>query len=209
MTSQHSKIKPGNFLTWITIGTIILCICGCAPKTRVVLLPDQNGHVGQVSVASKAGEQILSAAYETTEVASSSRPPSKPRVMDKSVVKATFKEALESQPGPPIHFLLYFISGTNKLTKTSLELVPQVISTINNRRSSYISVVGHTDRLGSESYNQQLSLKRAGAVKKLLVLNGVDPKIIEITSHGENNPLVETPDGKAEPRNRRVEITVR
>jgi outer membrane protein OmpA-like peptidoglycan-associated protein len=46
-------------------------------------------------------------------------------------------------------------------------------------------------------------------VAEFLVSRGVDPIILEITSHGEGNPLIKTPDGTAEPKNRRVEIVVR
>jgi outer membrane protein OmpA-like peptidoglycan-associated protein len=52
-------------------------------------------------------------------------------------------------------------------------------------------------------------LKRARAVASILLGEGVDPSVLDITSHGENNPLVPTGDQVPEPRNRRVEITVR
>jgi outer membrane protein OmpA-like peptidoglycan-associated protein len=54
-----------------------------------------------------------------------------------------------------------------------------------------------------------LGLERVESVKALLVSKGVDPSGIEVASHGEDNPLVETEDEVAEPRNRRIEITVR
>jgi outer membrane protein OmpA-like peptidoglycan-associated protein len=57
--------------------------------------------------------------------------------------------------------------------------------------------------------NLQLSLARARAVAALLAAAGVDPASLEITSHGEANLLVPTGDNVPEPRNRRVEVTVR
>jgi outer membrane protein OmpA-like peptidoglycan-associated protein len=42
-----------------------------------------------------------------------------------------------------------------------------------------------------------------------MVARGVDGKIIEVANHGKGNPLIPTPDGVAEPRNRRVEINIR
>jgi outer membrane protein OmpA-like peptidoglycan-associated protein len=72
-----------------------------------------------------------------------------------------------------------------------------------------ISVVGHTDTLGDKDYNAHLSMKRAKAVAAILTRNGVDASILDIASHGKNNPLVPTGDQVSEPRNRRVEITVR
>ena len=72
-----------------------------------------------------------------------------------------------------------------------------------------VSVVGHTDTVGEKGYNYALSLKRAKAVASILLGKGVDPSTLDITSHGKDNPLVPTGDQVHEPRNRRVEITVR
>jgi outer membrane protein OmpA-like peptidoglycan-associated protein len=63
--------------------------------------------------------------------------------------------------------------------------------------------------VGDKSYNYRLSLMRAKTVAALLVAKGLDPSILEITSHGKDNPLVPTGDQVFEPRNRRVEVTVR
>ena len=72
-----------------------------------------------------------------------------------------------------------------------------------------VVVVGHTDRMGTPQANVALGLKRATAVRNLLVSAGLTASTIEATSHGEADPLIETPDETAEPRNRRVEIAVR
>jgi outer membrane protein OmpA-like peptidoglycan-associated protein len=69
--------------------------------------------------------------------------------------------------------------------------------------------VGHTDTEGTRKMNQQLGMERAMEIKKLLVAQGIDPRIIEVTSHGEGNPLIKTPDDVPEPRNRRVEVILR
>jgi outer membrane protein OmpA-like peptidoglycan-associated protein len=70
-------------------------------------------------------------------------------------------------------------------------------------------VVGHTDTVGSEADNAALAMQRAETVRDLLVKDGLDPKMIEVDSHGEKNLLIPTPDNTDEPRNRRVEVTVR
>ena len=90
-----------------------------------------------------------------------------------------------------------------------MKLIPKVFDAIKYRKTTDISVVGHADRAGSVVYNRQLSLQRAQRVANLLIAEGVNAKIIHVTSHGEENPLIPTADGVHEPRNRRVEITVR
>ena len=209
MVNRPCKLTFRGVSLWFLLGLFVLVFCGCAPKTRIVLLPDPDGRLGQVSVSTQAGERILASAYEATEVTRNDKLPSKSVIMDEARVKDAFKDALESRPALPAHFLLYFNSGTNDLTEDSLGLIPEVIQTVEKRRSTSIGVVGHTDRVGAAAYNQKLSLVRAEAIAALLVSKGVNPDIIEITSHGEENPVVKTADGVAEPKNRRVEITVR
>jgi outer membrane protein OmpA-like peptidoglycan-associated protein len=70
-------------------------------------------------------------------------------------------------------------------------------------------VIGHTDTVGDSRDNEQLSLARAKSIASLLKEAKLDADKIVVESHGEKNLLVPTPDNTDEPRNRRVEITVR
>ena len=63
--------------------------------------------------------------------------------------------------------------------------------------------------MGDPRANLALGLKRAISVRDILVEAGLAPSTIEVTSHGEADLLVKTPNNTPEPRNRRVEITVR
>ncbi len=69
-----------------------------------------------------------------------------------------------------------------------------------------ITVVGHSDRTGSEGYNLALSLRRADVVERALVGAGVSQDRVGVTAAGENKVRIATADGIAEPRNRRVEL---
>ena len=73
---------------------------------------------------------------------------------------------------------------------------------------SSVSVVGHTDTVGSVAYNQGLSEARAATVSGAMVSNGVNPAIITAAGRSENDLAVATADGVREPRNRRVEISL-
>lgn len=74
-----------------------------------------------------------------------------------------------------------------------------------------VAITGYTDRLGTESYNQALSERRADAVKNYLVEKGVAPSRLNAAGRGEANPVVRCDEGRAdlikclEP-NRRVEV---
>ena len=124
-------------------------------------------------------------------------------------VNAQVGPALNALPPPPVQFILYFKHDAADLTDESRERMRKVVRIIRERSPVDVSVVGHTDTLGDKDYNYRLSFKRAQAVAALLASEGVNPSIIDIASHGKDNPLVPTGDQVPEPRNRRVEITVR
>lgn len=74
---------------------------------------------------------------------------------------------------------------------------------------SGLVVTGHTDRSGSDGYNDALSMRRAQAVSAMLASNGVPSEQLTVTGRGESEPKVPTPDGERTPQNRRVEIMVK
>jgi OOP family OmpA-OmpF porin len=71
-----------------------------------------------------------------------------------------------------------------------------------------VIAIGHTDSIGSDAYNQKLSVRRAESVKAYLVSKGVEPNRIYTEGKGEKQPVAsnKTRDGRA--KNRRVEIEV-
>jgi OOP family OmpA-OmpF porin len=71
-------------------------------------------------------------------------------------------------------------------------------------RSDRFLVAGHTDAKGNPQYNKQLSLRRAQAVKRFLVANGLDASRLDTVGYGSEQLL--TSDRPDDPQNRRVEI---
>lgn len=196
----------------ITLSLLFVCflfVAGCAKKTMVVLLPDDEGKVGRVSVETDVGSVDMTQAKQATIVAGRNSAPSKPQKLSDEKITQNFAAALASMPSQPQHFILYFKQGSIELTAESVKKVANIIEAIDLRDSREIDVVGHTDTAGNKQYNLVLSRKRAAAVTDLLLSNGVQKDHIESTSHGEENPLVKTADNVHEPRNRRVEVVVR
>lgn len=76
-------------------------------------------------------------------------------------------------------------------------------------RWTAFDVIGHTDRAGSNAYNQALSERRASAVAALMASMGIPQSAISTGAQGEESPRVPTEDGVRNPQNRRVEIGVR
>ncbi len=193
----------------LMVLSVVLSVTGCAPKNSFVLLKNPDGSVGQIEVKTKKGSRVISQPNYATQVSSSEEVPGTPAQMDEARIQRKFGQALAAAPEPPVTIILNFESGTNRLTDASENLIPSIMKAIRDRRSTDISVVGHTDTVGSAKDNRELAYERAAALRDILVERGVDAKSIEVASHGESNPLVPTADDVAEPKNRRVEVTVR
>ena len=72
-----------------------------------------------------------------------------------------------------------------------------------------IQAVGHTDAVGTHAFNDALARQRAETIRAALISRGIAPGDIVAVGRGKRELLIPTPDGVAEPRNRRVEIVVR
>lgn len=201
----------------LALGCVALALA-CGPKpvvTRVenpdlvVLLPDADGGaVGRASVSNQFGAVELDAARAAARIFAGQAPPPAV-VLDDAQVRAVFGEALASAPMAPQSFVLYFRFQSNALTDESQALLSQVLKAVAARPAPEVVVVGHTDTTGDSKANVALGLTRANAVRDLLVGARLEASLIEVTSHGEADLLVPTPDDTPEPRNRRVEIAVR
>ena len=124
-------------------------------------------------------------------------------------MQTLFGAALSALPPPPRHFTLYFRFDSDELTDASRALVQEILQAVRDQPAPDILVVGHTDTTGSSAFNFDLGLKRANAVRNILVQAGLDAPSVEVMSLGETDLLVPTLDEVPEPRNRRFEIVVR
>jgi outer membrane protein OmpA-like peptidoglycan-associated protein len=197
----------------VVAGLVSACAARAGGRERagqvvVVLLPDADtGTVGRVVVSNSEGSTELATAWASTRVALTQAP--QIRTLSESDVKRRFADVLATLPPPPRHFVLNFQFDSEELTEASRRLLQDVQQAVKSYPAPEIVVVGHTDTTGSRNSNVELGLRRATAVRSLLVQTGLSTLAIETRSHGEAELLVPTGDNVSEPRNRRVEITVR
>jgi outer membrane protein OmpA-like peptidoglycan-associated protein len=203
------------------VVVLALLLCACArpappplaeapPPTRddlYVVVPGPDGTTGAVSITTPSQQLVLDTPYAAARVREGGRVEGGTTTEDE--VRHAFAAALAAQPARPASFALYFVEGRDEVTPESQHVLQQVFAEIARRPDPEITVIGHTDRVGALAANDALSRRRAERVRDALVKLGIAASRIEVSGRGEREPLVPTEDEVAEPRNRRVEISIR
>ena len=176
-----------------------------APELFAVV-PARDGHIGSIVVRGPQSETVLNSAYGAVRISGGSQTPS---ILDASQVREMFGETIDALPGSPTSFTLYFIEGRDELTEESKAELDSVFAELKRRPLPDIIVIGHTDTVGALEFNDKLSRARAERMRDLLIERGLPAQRIEAAGRGKRELLVPTEDNVSEPRNRRVEISVR
>jgi len=111
-------------------------------------------------------------------------------------------------PVAPRNYLVFFDHNSAQLTEAGRGILRTAADNARAGRATRITATGHADASGGDAYNQQLSVRRAEAVRAELVRLGIPAHQIGTEGRGERDPLVQTRDGVREPQNRRVEIVL-
>jgi len=101
-----------------------------------------------------------------------------------------------------------FAFDSDELTADSETKLDEAVATLNANSLVNVKVVGHTDSIGSTSYNQGLSERRAAAVVEYLTNNGVSGSRLSSEGMGESQPIADNTTEEGRYQNRRVELVV-
>ena len=99
-----------------------------------------------------------------------------------------------------------FESSSAKLTRGSTEILDKVAASLIEVPSVRVEVQGHTDSQASDAYNEELSQKRAEAVRDYLIKKGVDGSRLTAKGYGESQPIADNEAAEGRAKNRRVEL---
>lgn len=144
------------------------------------------------------------AALEQLEGAMPAQPP--------AATAPVAEPAFDVDPNAPMEvenamYLVFFDWDQSTLGPGAQSVLDAVAAEVSKRSLSSINVVGHADKSGPQDYNTKLAQRRANAVRDALVQRGINASMINISSRGEDEPLVETADNVREPANRRAQIS--
>jgi hypothetical protein len=191
----------------ILVALTSCLVSACATHTETyVLVPGRDGSSPPIVIATHAGSALtLDRPYAAAVGGKTSLEAVN---LDKESIHKEFREVLDAQPQAPRTFQLYFIES-DELTSESKAELEKVFAEIAARQAADVVVVGHTDRIGKLEDNDALSKRRAEKIRLELIARGLAADNISAAGRGEREPVVPTADEVREPRNRRVEITVR
>lgn len=215
-----------RFGTGAALGALLLAAVGCAPATRVVLLPQADKSASAVIVETR-GEQVKVARpheearvftgkdelgypyhpYETPSASLQRDVHTRQSTAEK--VERRYGGLIAAAPPPAQRYTLYFELGSTQFTPESEAQVDSILQDAMQRPGGEIIITGHTDSVGDMGTNDTLSLRRANAIREIFIARGFDPQRVDAAGRGEREPLYPTADGVSEPRNRRAEILVR
>lgn len=117
----------------------------------------------------------------------------------KKEVRSLFKKAMQG---------IQFETDKDVIKKSSYPTLDKIVEVMKTNPTYMLSIGGHTDDVGSEEYNQVLSEKRAGSVRRYLIEHGVEESRIASKGYGKTMPIADNTTVEGRALNRRVEFEV-
>jgi outer membrane protein OmpA-like peptidoglycan-associated protein len=125
-----------------------------------------------------------------------------------STENMSLRQPPPAPPAPSKAWMVFFDTNSTTLSQQATMTVTEAVNVAKSMPNARVAVTGYTDTDGTPAYNQQLSIRRADAVKNALVSNGIAPQAISVNGTGEAGLLIETPDQTKNEKNRRVQIVI-
>lgn len=103
---------------------------------------------------------------------------------------------------------IHFASGQATIPPDEYHILDKVAEVLKANRDVVVEIGGHTDAVGSSSYNQSLSERRAASVRRYLIQQGIDPLRLEARGYGESQFIASNKTREGRRLNRRIEFKV-
>jgi OOP family OmpA-OmpF porin len=120
-------------------------------------------------------------------------PPPEPKPVERTIMDA---------------FIIYFAFDDSEISAEGRTVIARAVEAVQGAKKYVLTVRGHTDRAGANSYNANLAEARADNVAMALMDSGILSNKVRLRYFGEDSNAVATADGAREPFNRRVEINI-
>ncbi len=101
---------------------------------------------------------------------------------------------------------VYFDFDHFDISRKYIEVLDDAAEILDKYPELTLVIEGHTDAVGTDAYNKQLSVNRANSAKEFMLINGVEPSRIEVEGYGESKPYASNYTAEGRAKNRRVEL---
>ena len=205
-------------LRYIFPTFIIIFFTGCTKKTNVVLLNSGKAQ-NAIIISTDKGDSRLDKVGSFVSIYRESKSISKKKFMSEKEIKNLYGTLFKTMPKKPKSYILYFQENSTTLIKESEIVLNQAIKTMEEYYPCIVDIIGHTDTVGSNKINIEVSLKRANYIKSLIIKTKftysqekgkkVQTIILNTKGYGEEDLLVKTSNNVSEAKNRNVEIFIK
>jgi len=177
-------------ITLAMVPAIFLLLVGCGTTGEVAdqqeQAPDQTAQPADSAEASAGSEQNAAA-----------------QAMEQEKQKV---DPFEDPNNPLSKRVVYFDFDSSTVKEDALPVIRAHADYLAANSQVHFTLEGHTDERGTREYNLALGERRADAVRRLLIANGVSPAQIKVVSYGEERPAMLGHDESAWHMNRRAEF---
>jgi len=190
------------------IPSISFLFIGCSSKTTIVLLDSGKVH-NAIIVSTNKGSKLLNKVGSFTQLNDKNQPPSKIQMMSNIDINTHYATLFQIAPKKPRTYIVFFKKNSTELTEASKKTLNEALKTIQDRSPCVVDVIGHTDTIGANQANAQVSLKRAKYVKSMIEKRKAKIVSLVAKGYGEEDLQMKTANNISEARNRNVEIFIK
>lgn len=207
------RFKIATYFIAFAVAAFLLASCANATKTQKVgAIGAASGAVIGTLIGKKAGNTAVGAVLGgalggAAGVLIGKRMDKQAAEIKKNVPNA---DVINAGEGLIVKFDSGILFDFNKadLKGEAKNNLTNLAGTMKQNLQTNILVIGHTDNVGSDSYNYALSERRASSVRDYLAIAGVSPSRITVSGKGMNEPIADNSTETGRAQNRRVEIVV-
>jgi OOP family OmpA-OmpF porin len=161
-------------------------------------------------VGSPAALPTSPAVIGTAPVTTATPTPATPPVTSQSQPETLIPEPLHQQPVKPAlrGKVIEFLADSDLLTPKGRDILKTLLPGLRSSSVQQIEIVGHTDNLGDEDHNRDLSQRRAESIKHYLIMQGISEESMTTQGYGSSLPIADNATVEGRQRNRRAEIII-
>ncbi len=200
LNTNYEQMKSARYIVFLPL-LLFSCLSNKPDEPQMALESERSDSIWQEKKPVRGPEQ------EQRKVALD--------MIDQQIeeLRAELKDAKVVRLGDEIKITfnsqILFDVDSDIVDESSASVLKDLSRVLNKYQGTLIEVSGHTDNTGDETYNENLSKRRAAAVARYSIRQGVNPLRFRINGYGESMPVASNKSEEGRSMNRRVEISIK